>query len=270
MHLLIAGGTGTAGRVLTARALTAGHRVRVLTRRPGPERPVDDVALVRGDLVTGDGLRAALTGVDVVVDLSNVATARRGPATAFFTTGTRRLLEAGAAAGVRHHLVVSIVGVGEFPSAYYRAKREQELTALAEAERTGTGCTIARVTQFHDFTATVADRFRIGPLVLVPPLRLQPVHLDDVADHLLELAAAPPAGYAEELGGPRDEELPDLVRRYLAVVGSPRQVRPLPLVGALARANRAEVLRPRSGVRGLRTFDDWLEEVSCSPRPTRV
>jgi len=270
MHLLIAGGTGTAGRVLAARAVHAGHRVRVLTRRPEPDRSAEDVQLVGGDLLTGDGLPAALIGVDVVVDLSNLVTARRGPATAFFTTGSRRLLEAEAAAGVRHHVVVSIVGVDRFPSAYYRAKREQELVALAEAERTGTGCTVARVTQFHDFAATAADRFRLGPLALVPPLRIRPVHLDDVADHLLGLAAAPPAGYAEELGGPRDEELPDLVRRYLAAVRSPRRVRPLPLVGALARANRAEVLRPRSGVRGPRTFDDWLEEVSCSPRSSRV
>lgn len=261
MHLLIAGGTGTAGRVLAARAVRAGHHVRVLSRRPGPHPAAPGVKTVFGDLLDGRGLAAALSGVDTVVDLSNIATARRRAATAFFTTGTRRLVEAEAAAGVRHHLTVSIVGVGRFPSGYYRAKEQQELTALAVAERTGVGCSVVRVTQFHQFAATVLDRFRLGPLVLAPALLVAPVHLDDVADHLLAVAAAGPAGYAAELGGPRDEVLPDLVRRYAAAVGSPVRVRALPLPGASGRANRAGVLRPRAGVRGGKTFDAWLQEV---------
>ncbi len=270
MHILLAGGTGTAGRVLAAHAVRAGHHVRVLSRRAPSGPTTDGVEQVTGDLLSGAGLAEAVAGVDAVVDLSNTTTARRGPATAFFTTGTRRLVEAEAAAGVGHHVVVSIVGVERFPSAYYRAKREQELTALDEAERTGVGCTVARVTQFHDFAVTVAERFRVGRLVLAPPLLVRPVHLDDVADHLLGLAAAGPVGYAEELGGPQEEELSDLVRRYAAAVREPLHVRALPLVGALGRANRAGVLRPASGARGARTFDDWLEEVSCSPRPNRV
>jgi uncharacterized protein YbjT (DUF2867 family) len=270
MHVLLAGGTGTAGRVLAAHAASAGHRVRVLSRRAPSAPDPDGVERVVGDLVTGTGLAQAMAGVDVVVDLSNTTTARRGPATAFFTTGTRRLLEAEAAADVGHHLVVSIVGVDRFPSAYYPAKRQQDLTALAEAERHGVGCTVARTTQFHDFAVTVAERFRLGRVVLAPPLLMRPVHLDDVAAHLLGLVAAGPAGYADELGGPREEVLPDLVRRYAAAVRQPLHVHPLPLVGALGRANRAGVLRPAAGARGTRSFDDWLEEVSCSPRLSRA
>ena len=98
--------------------------------------------------------------------------------------------------------------------------------------------------------------------MLAPPLRVRPVHLDDVADHLLAVTAAEPAGYAAELGGPRDEELSDLVRRYAAATGARLRVRDLPLPGAAGRANRADVLRPRAGVRGSKSFDAWLQEMS--------
>jgi uncharacterized protein YbjT (DUF2867 family) len=264
MRLLIVGGTGTAGRVLAARAVAAGHHVRVLTRRTASVPATGAIEWVTGDLIEGRGLTTAVTGVDTVVDLSNTTATRRRPATTFFTVGTRSLVRAEAAAGVRHHLTVSIVGVDRFPSPYYRAKLAQERTARAEAEGAGVGVTIARITQFHDFAATVADRFRFGPLVLAPSLRVRPVHLDDVADHLLRLAAAEPAGYAEELGGPTDEDLPDLVRRYVTAVRADRRVLSLPLIGAQRQANKAQVLRPRSGAHGRLGFDDWLREVSCA------
>jgi uncharacterized protein YbjT (DUF2867 family) len=270
MQILVVGGTGTAGRVLAARAVDAGHRVRVLTRQASHPPSDSGVATVVGDVLDGRGLDAAVEGVDAVVDLSNPSTVRRRAATTFFTTATRRLLAAEAAARVGHHLTLSIVGVDRFPSGYYRAKLAQEAAALAGGRETGVGVTIARVTQFHELTATVADRFRVGRVVLAPPLRERPVHLADVADHVLRLVAAGPAGYAEELGGPREEELPDLVRRYLAATGVPARVVPLPLPGALGRANRAEVLLPEAGVRGARSFEDWLREVSCSAQPHRV
>ena len=264
MHLLIAGGTGTSGRVLAERAISAGHRVRVLTRRaerPAPHGP----DLVEGDLVSGAGLEDAVAGVDAVVDLSNVSTARYRTASAFFATGTDHLFAAEQRARVEHHVTLSIVGVDQFPSAYYRAKVDQEAAVVAASARTGVGHTIVRVTQFHDFAALVLQRFRIRRLVIAPPLHSQPVHLLDVADHLLRVLADGPAGRAPDLGGPERQDVPDMVRRYADVVEPAVRVLPAPLFGAARRANDAGVLRPVDGVRGERTFEEWLKQVHDAP-----
>ena len=263
MQILIAGGTGTSGRVLTRRATAAGHHVRVLTRggnRPPPDR--QHGLMVHGDLTTGAGLDEALDGVDAVVDLSNISTARYRPAAAFFTTATDHLFSAEQRAGVTHHLTLSIVGVDRFPSSYYRAKLDQEAAVTAASTRTGVGHSIVRVTQFHDFAALVLQRFRLRRLILAPPLHSQPVHLDDVADHLLAVLADAPAGHAPELGGPEPLHVPDMVRRYAHLVDPTARVLPAPLLGGARRANNAGVLRPTTGARGERTFDQWLAEAN--------
>jgi uncharacterized protein YbjT (DUF2867 family) len=259
MHLLIAGGTGTSGRVLARRAVAAGHHPRVLTRRANQRRS-DGLHLMHGDLTTGAGLDEAVDGVDAVVDLSNIATARYQPAAAFFTTVTDHLFAAEHRAGVGHHLTLSIVGVDRFPSAYYRAKLDQEAAVTAASARTGVAHSIVRVTQFHDFAALVLARFRLRRLVLAPPLHSQPVHLEDVADHLLAVLAGGPAGHAPELGGPQPLYDPVMVRRYAQKVDPTARVLPAPLLGAARRANNAGALRPTTGVRGERTFDQWLTE----------
>jgi len=261
MHILVAGGTGTAGRVLAARARDAGHTVRVLSRRPADHHG-EGVEHVVGDVATGVGLDAAVAGVDAVVDVSNRDTAREAPATAFFTAATRHLVAAEQRGGVRHHVVVSIVGIDRFPTGYYRAKLAQEAAVVEATGRAGVGHTIARVTQFHDFAALVLQRARLGPLALAPKLHLQPVHLRDVADHLLGLLDAGPAGRAPDLGGPRPEELPTMLRRYAAATRTPARVLPVPLVGPTRRANEARMLQPDHGVRGRLTFDDWLRELA--------
>jgi uncharacterized protein YbjT (DUF2867 family) len=264
MQLLIVGGLGTSGRVLTRRAAAAGHHARVLSRRAGQPGP-DGPHLVRGDLTTGNGLDEAVDGVDAVVDLSNISTARYRPASAFFTTATDHLFTAEQRANVAHHLTLSIVGVDRFPSAYYRAKLDQEAAVTAASARTGVGHSIVRVTQFHDFAALVLQRFRFRRLVLAPPLHSQPVHLQDVADHVLAVLTDGPAGHAPELGGPQPEEVPDMVRRYARVVDPLVRVLPAPLLGAARRANDAGVLRPTTGVRGERTFEQWLTEATDTP-----
>src|SRR5690242_19294624 len=124
MRLLVAGGTGTAGRSVVAEAVARGHDVRILTRRDvGRPPPADAGAArrdaagpgsathVRGDLVSGSGLTAALEGVEAVVDVSNLVTASRRRAEEFFTTGTAHLVAAAGRAGVRHHVLLSIVGI---------------------------------------------------------------------------------------------------------------------------------------------------------------
>jgi uncharacterized protein YbjT (DUF2867 family) len=261
VRILLVGGTGTAGRVVAARAAEAGHHVRVLSRH-APERPTPAVERVVGDLITGAGLDAAMAGVEAVVDLSNPDRAAQAAATAFFVAATDNLVAAEQRAGVGHHVVLSIVGVDRYPTGYYRAKLAQEAAAAGAAARPGLGHTIARVTQFHDFVTLIVQRSRLGPLVLAPRLHLQPVHLRDVADHLLGLLEAPPAGRAPDLGGPQAEELPDMLRRYLAAAATPLRVLPVPLVGPTRRPNEARVLRPATGVHGTLTFDDWLREAT--------
>ena len=103
-------------------------------------------------------------------------------------------------------------------------------------------------------------QFKAGPLVLTPPLHVRPVHLDDVAAHLLRLLARAPAGLAEALSGPRDEELVDMTRRLVTRTRRRLLVVPAPLVGAVRRANNADALRPSGGVRGTITFDTWLDQ----------
>jgi uncharacterized protein YbjT (DUF2867 family) len=259
MHILIAGGTGTAGRVLAHQMTTAGHHVRLLARHRPAEAYGLDVVL--GDLTTGAGLDRAVADMEVVVDVSNVSTPFRGKASAFFTGATEHLFAAEQQAGVQHHLVLSIVGIDRFPSGYYRAKLDQEAAVAGASARTRVGHSIARVTQFHDFAALVYRLFRAGRLVFAPPLHVQPVHLRDVADHLLRLIAAGPARRVPDLAGPQPEEVPDMVRRYAAAAGRPARVLPAPLLGAMRRANDAQALRPRLGHRGTLTFEAWLEEV---------
>jgi uncharacterized protein YbjT (DUF2867 family) len=266
MNIVIAGGTGLAGRVLAARAAASGHQVRALSRSGhGPDLP--GVEPVAADLLTGSGVPAALAGTDAVVDLSNIATASYRRASRFYRAATRSLLAAERTAGVRHHVVLSIVGVDRFPTGYYRAKVDQEQIGATAAAGAGVTHTIARVTQFHDFAAMTYAGARLGPFVLAAPLHLRPVHLDDVAAHLLRLLEEPRPGRAPDLSGPQAEDLDDMVRRYAAVRGTPARVLRLPLPGAYGRANRARVLAPAEGRRGTLTFADWLSAQTPAADP---
>jgi uncharacterized protein YbjT (DUF2867 family) len=261
MRILVAGGTGTSGLVIVRRAAEAGHTVRVLSRTADRMPDVLGVEHVAGDLRTGAGLAEAVGGMDVVIDVSNVATPFYRPAARFFVEATQQLVAAERRVGVAHHLVLSIAGVDRVDSGYYRAKVDQERVAYRETERAGIGCTVARVSQFHDFAALIFHSYRLGPVVLVPALHLQPVHLDDVAEHLLTLAGGPP-GRARDLIGPQPEELPDMMERYAATQpGRVRLVR-LPLPAGYRRANEAGALKPADSLRGHKTYAEWLAEIS--------
>ena len=173
-RLAVAGGTGLTGRLVTDAARAAGWEPVVLARSTGV------------DLMTGAGLEAALSGVDAVIDVINVATQRRRTAVEFFGTATTTLLRAEERAGVRHHVTLSIVGIDRVDTGYYAGKlRQEEVVARGEVP-----WTILRSTQFHEFAGMLLDLLP-GPVAVVPNLLSQPVAAREVARHLVALAGGP-------------------------------------------------------------------------------
>jgi uncharacterized protein YbjT (DUF2867 family) len=243
MRIAVAGGTGVVGRHVVDVARGRGHEPVVLTRSTGV------------DLVTRDGLPGALDGCDIVIDVTSLQTVSAKAAREFFGAVTRNLLDAEEAAGVRHHLALSIVGVGDEPFGYYAGKaRQEELVAAGRVP-----WTILRATQFHEFASQVFERTKVGPVALVPRMRSQPVAAHEVAERLVVLATGEPVGWARDLGGPREERMADLARRWVAASGRSNRVVEMPLPGRFGRAMRDGTLLPGPDAdHGVQTFDEWL------------
>lgn len=243
MRIAVAGGTGTVGRPLVAALRIAGHDTVVLARSEGV------------DIRSGAGLEAALDGVDAVIDVLSVATLAATESVDFFETTTRRLLAAEAGAGVRHHLALSIVGVDRAPYGYYAGKLAQE-----RAVHSGrVPWTILRATQFHEFSAQMLARARIGPVHIAPRMRTQPVAAHEVAEHLARLAGESPAGRVADLAGPREESLVRMVRAYARSIGSRAWLPAVSLPGDFGRAQRDGSLLPdASAILAQQSFDEWL------------
>ncbi len=246
-RVAVAGGTGLVGRLVVAALRERGHEVVVLARAAGV------------DLVEGTGLDAALAGVTEVVDVSNTAATGRTASVAFFDAATRNLLAAGRRAGVRHLVVLSIVGIDRVPLGYYAGKHRQEELALAGSS-SGPGATVLRATQFHEFADQLLARQPLGGrLPVVPRMRVQPVAAREVAAALADLVPAVPAGRVPDLAGPREEQLVDLVRRVLRARGSHRPVLGVRVPGRAGRAAAGGGLLPEGpGPRGVQTFSQFL------------
>lgn len=243
MRVAVAGGTGVVGRRIVEVARERGHDVTVLARSEGV------------DLTTGSGLAEKLVGVDAVIDASNNTSQKRAEAEAFFGGVTRNLLAAEAAAGVGHHVVLSIVGIDDADTGYYAGKRLQEKVA-AEGE---VPWSVLRATQFHEFAEQVLYFVRIGPFSVVPRMLSQPVAAREVGEALVDLAEAGPAGRAPDLAGPERLQMVDLARRVSQHRGLGRRVVPVPLPGAGGKAMRSGALcASGDGPRGKITFDEWL------------
>ena len=241
MRVAVAGGTGTVGRHLVAALAAAGHEPVVLARSTGV------------DLTTGRGLAAALAGSEVVVDVSNLATTRRARSLAFFGAVTRQLLAAGARAGARHHVALSVGAVDRVDFGYYAGKRAQEALVLGAL----VPGTVLRAAQFHEFVAQALGAAP-GPVAAVPRMQVQPVAAVEVAAALAALAAGPPQGLLPELAGPEAHDLTDLARRLARAVGR-RVVVGVRLPGGAGRAMASGALLPLGpGPRGAITFDQWL------------
>lgn len=243
MRIAVAGATGNIGSLTVAALERDGHDVVRVSRSLGV------------DVVSGAGLAEALAGVDAVVDTTNLMVADPTEAVATFGAATRNLLAAEERAGVRHHVLLSIVGVHRIEgNAHYAGKREQERLV-------GEGpvpWTIVPATQFHDFAATVVGWTERDGVAAIAPLLVQPVAPEDVAAVLAEVAVGAPRGRHVDVAGPEPQDLVDMARRTNEARG--RVVKLVPSWStALGPEMAGTVLLPGPDARITRTtFDEWL------------
>ena len=217
--ILVTGATGTLGTPTTAGLRAAGHDVRALSRRTGP-------GLVTGDLLSGEGMAAALAGVGTVVHLATGKDDVRA---------TRTLLDAARTAGVGHVVLISIVGIDDIPLGYYRKK----LVVEQLVSESGLPHTILRATQFHAFVARLFTAQLLLPVVLAPAFEVQPIAAEEVAQRLVELAEAPPTGRVPDIGGPSRRGLPELASVWAEITATRRPVVPVRLPGRVFAGYRA-------------------------------
>ena len=250
MKIVVIGGTGLIGSKTVPILRQGGHEVVAAS----PDTGVNTL--------TGEGLTEAMAGTPVVVDLANAPSFEDRAVLAFFETSGRNVHAAEAAAGVRHHVAVSIVGTDRMPdNGYFRAKVAQE--RLIEAS--GLPYTIIRATQFMEFLGGIADAGAQGSTVRLSPVLFQPIAADDVAAITAEVALAAPRRGIVEIAGPERAPLDAFVARYLQAVGDPREVVRDPEAryygGRVAEHSLVPLGDARLGRIGL---DDWLRRAQAS------
>ncbi|GAA3740749.1 NAD(P)H-binding protein [Leifsonia bigeumensis] len=236
--ILVTGATGTLGTPTVARLREAGHDVRALSRTSGP-------GLTTGDLLTGDGIPAAIAGVDAVMHLATgVQDVAQGKAA----------IGAARAAAVEHFILISIVGIEDIPLGYYRGKVEIEKTLVAS----GIPHTILRATQFHQFVNAIFAGTKYSPVILVPRFSFQPISTDEVAVRLVELAGADASGRVADIGGPEQRTARDLAEAWKRATGSRRAIWNIRMPGKTAAGYAAGHNLVPGTPYGVVTFDDYL------------
>ena len=209
MKIVVIGGTGLIGTKLVNNLRQRGHEVVAASPSSGV------------NTFTGEGLAEALTGAQVVVDVANAPQWDDKAVLEFFETAGRNLLAAEAAAGVRHHVALSIVGADRLPaSGYLRAKLAQENLIKAS----GIPFTIVRSTQFFEFVKGIAQSATEGQTVRLSPALMQPIASDDVAAALTDVAVAEPVEGTIEIAGPEPIRMDEFVRQFLSATGDARKV----------------------------------------------
>ncbi len=201
------------------------------------------------------GLAKALEGTGAVIDVASIQTLNEKKSVDFFSATTGNLLRLGKAAGVQHHVALSIVGADKAAAGYYAGKLAQEkLVSSADVP-----WTILRATQFHEFAGQMLQRSSVGPLALVPRMATQPVAAREVAEALVDAAEAGPQGRIADLGGPERKQLVDLVRAYARKHGRKKLILEFTAPGPLWRAMRNGGLIPEAGAGvGRQKFSEWL------------
>ena len=243
MKIVVIGGTGLIGSKTVDILRQRGHEVVAASPQSGV------------NTITGEGLKDVLAGAQVVIDLANSPSFEDKAVLEFFDASEHHLLPAETAAGVRHHVALSIVGIDRSDNGYFRAKVAQE--KLIEAS--GVPYTIIRSTQFLEFLRGIADSGTEGNIVKMSPGLFQPIAADDVAPFVAETALAAPCNGVVEIAGPERAPFNEIVARYLKAVGDPRQVVSDP--EALYFGGRVEErsLVPLSEARlGRIGLDEWL------------
>ncbi|WP_437989669.1 SDR family oxidoreductase [Sorangium sp. So ce145] len=244
MKIVVIGGTGLIGTKLVRRLRQRGHEVVAASPSTGVNS------------LTGEGLAGALAGAEVVVDVANAPSFEDKAVLAFFETSGRNLLAAEAAAGVKHHVALSVVGTDRMlGSGYFRAKMAQE--ALIEAS--GLPYTLLRATQFFEFMDGIARSSADAERVRLSSAQLQPIAAEDVAEALADVTLGPPVNGIVEVAGPERRPLAEFVGKYLSAKKDRREViadAEAPYFG-LRIDDRS--LTPGDGARVMPTrFDDWL------------
>lgn len=252
--ILVTGGTGTLGRLIVERLADAGHDVRVLSRSAHASH--DHVEFVTGDISTGDGLRDALAGVEVVV---HCAGSSKGD-----EIKTGHLVHAAKGTRVHHVVYISVVGAERMPVVsaidrgmfgYYASKLASE--QLIEAS--GIPYSILRATQFQESMLAVMNAMVKSPVMpAASGTRFQPIAVAEVADRLVELALGEPAGIVPEMGGPRSYLMADLTREYLRATHRRRLVVSVRTPGGASRALRAGANVTPDHAVGQRTWEELL------------
>jgi uncharacterized protein YbjT (DUF2867 family) len=248
MKIVVIGGTGLIGSKLVGKLREAGHTPLAASPNSGV------------DTVTGKGLAEAVAGARVVVDVSNAPAWDDIAVMDFFQSSARNISSAESAAGVSHHVALSVVGTDRLQgSGYFRAKLAQE-----EAVKSGpVPYTILRATQFFEFLGRIADSSSDGGAVRLPPVLIQPEAADDVAAALAEVALSTPVNGIVELAGPESFRLDEVVARVLSAKNDPRRV--IPDVharyfgvelddGSLAPGDNARIAPTR--------LEDWLRSTT--------
>jgi len=246
MKIVVIGGTGLIGSKLVEKLEDNGRE----TLAASPDTGVNTL--------TGEGLAEALEGAEVVIDVSNAPNWGDAEVLDFFETSTRNLLAAAASAGVKHHVILSVVGADRLQgSGYMRAKVAQE--ALVEGGPVR--YSILRASQFFEFVGRIAGPPSEADAIHLPPALIQPESADDVAAALADVAVSEPVNGVVELGGPEQFRLDELVRRFLEANNDERLVETDVQAPYFGAALEAHSLTPGPDARIAPTrFEDWLSQ----------
>lgn len=251
MKIVVIGGTGLIGSKLVKRLEAKGHEVIAASPASGV------------NTITGEGLSEVLAGADIVVDVANSPSFEDKAVMDFFQTSGRNLVAAEAAAGIKHHVALSVVGTEKLQaSGYFRAKLAQEEII----KKSGIPYTLVHSTQFFEFMFGIAQSGTQGDKIHLSPAMMQPIYSDDVADLLVALVLSEPLNGIAEIAGPESIRISEAVTSYLRQIGDSREVvvdDKTPYFGALLDD---QTLMPSAGVRvGKTGFSEWVKTATPPP-----